>query len=295
MKVVCPKCGNLIDSQQEDNEYVFCNECGSNFSFQDGRKTLVKRYSAYSNLAYRYLTTTGEYDKAEEYYEKCLQFKNNDFSSIIGIALSKLYSHTLLETHFDQIIPVLEKYEISLTAENTLLLLSFSGDVLAEAKRYFEDVDERLIKDGKFIATKYYSVYKKSLNDLREVFSYILEAIKLGDEEEIKQFEEDDKIIEQIKEMLTEIDNRAKIDFNISEEETILEENSVSVINQEALKQKRIFIGVEAFSGILFLIIIIVASLTQNNLVYLFLIAPALTALCGYLFYSYWLKKNTKS
>ena len=32
--------------------------------------------------------------------------------------------------------------------------------------------------------------------------------------------------------MLTEIDNRAKIDFNISEEETILEENSVSVINQ---------------------------------------------------------------
>ena len=66
--------------------------------------------------------------------------------------------------------------------------------------------------------------------------------------------------------MLTEIDNRAKIDFNISEEETILEENSVSVINQEALKQKRIFIGVEAFSGILFLIIIIVASLTQNNL-----------------------------
>ena len=54
-------------------------------------------------------------------------------------------------------------------------------------------------------------------------------------------FEEDDKIIEQIKEMLTEIGNRAKIDFNISEEETILEENSVSVINQEALKQKRIF------------------------------------------------------
>ena len=82
MKVVCPKCGNLIDSQQEDNEYVFCNECGSNFSFQDGRKTLVKRYSAYSNLAYRYLTTTGEYDKAEEYYEKCLQFKNNDFSCL---------------------------------------------------------------------------------------------------------------------------------------------------------------------------------------------------------------------
>ena len=295
MKVVCPKCGNLIDSQQEDNVYVFCNGCGSNFSFQDGRKTLVKRYSAYSNLAYRYLTTTGEYDKAEEYYEKCLQFKNNDFSSIIGIALAKLYSHTLLETHFNQIIPVFEKYEISLTAENTLLLLSFSGDVLAEAKRYFEDVDERLIKDGKFIATKYYSVYKKSLNDLREVFSYILEAIKLGDEEEIKQFEEDDKIIEQIKEMLTEIGNRAKIDFNISEEETILEENSVSVINQEALKQKRIFIGVEAFSGMLFLIIIIVACLTQNNLVYLFLIAPPLTALCGYLFYSYWLKKNTKS
>ena len=85
MKVVCPKCGNLIDSQQEDNEYVFCHECGSNFSFQDGRKTLVKRYSAYSNLAYRYLTTTGEYDKAEEYYEKCLQFKDNDFSSIKSV------------------------------------------------------------------------------------------------------------------------------------------------------------------------------------------------------------------
>ena len=119
--------------------------------------------------------------------------------------------------------------------------------------------------------------------------------LKQYNEEEIKQFEEDDKIIEQTKEMLTEIGNRAKIDFNIAEEETILEENSVSVINQEALKQKRIFIGVEAFSGVLFLIIIIIASLTQNNLVYLFLIAPVLTALCGYLFYSYWLKKNTKS
>lgn len=292
MKVMCTKCGKVFDTEQDENGYAFCNECGNNFLAQQGRKLLVKQYSAYSNYAYRCLTTTGEYDKAIEYYEKCMSLKDKDFSSIIGIALAKLYSHTLLETHFNQIIPVFEKYEISLTPENTLLLLSFTEDVLAEANRYFEDVDDRLVKEGKFIANKYLLVYESSLNDLEDLFKYLKEAILMGDEEEINQFEEDNPIRNKIDEILKTIKERKSQKFKVQENEEILEENDVSVINEEAIKQKKIFMIIEGVSLVLLILVLILANTLKNNWIYLFLLVPVALGLGGFLLYKFWLKNN---
>ena len=203
--------------------------------FEQGKKLFDRQFGQISKAAFVYLNQKGDYDKAIELFNECLEIKNDDLSSIIGIALATLYRQDFLNLNFDKIIPLIDQYEIYLNEENTFLFLSFMEDVIKETKKY----NERLFKDGKCISRIYLNNYEQSLKDIITLINYFRDAITICSEEEKNIFYQDHNMDDELNALESKIKSLQEIHHEVLENEESLDDNRIIVVNTKGLKTYR--------------------------------------------------------
>lgn len=283
MKVMCPKCGHLIETRGDKN-IVFCSECSANFELEQGKKIFERQYGALTNQAFTCLTQKGDYDRAIDLYEQCLTIVENDLQAIIGIALATLYKQDFKNLNFDKIIPIIDKYEISLNAENTFLFLTFVEDVIKETNKYLREANERLFKDGKCLSREYLNNYEKSLDDILGIISYFRDGIALCSEEEKNTFFEETNLNEQLDKLENKVKEFKEIHHEVLNNEEELSDNRIIIIDTKSLKIYRLVMGVELVFALL-LIIFLILGVTINVMFYYFMIIPFVIGAIVYIVY----------
>lgn len=291
MKVICPQCGKVIDTNL-NKDTVFCSECGSNFSFEQGKKLFVRQFGQISKAAFVYLNQKGDYDKAIELFNECLEIKNDDLSSIIGIALATLYRQDFLNLNFDKIIPLIDQYEIYLNEENTFLFLSFMEDVIKETKKYLIEANERLFKDGKCISRIYLNNYEQSLKDIITLINYFRDAITICSEEEKNIFYQDHNMDDELNALESKIKSLQEIHHEVLENEESLDDNRIIVVNTKGLKTYRYAMGFEIVMAIIMIVFLLLGVFLKNNLFYYLILIPLGLGIIGYLIYYFVFLKN---
>lgn len=291
MKVICPQCGKVIDTNL-NKDTVFCSECGSNFSFEQGKKLFDCQFGQISKAAFVYLNQKGDYDKAIELFNECLEIKNDDLSSIIGIALATLYRQDFLNLNFDKIIPLIDQYEIYLNEENTFLFLSFMEDVIKETKRYLIEANERLFKDGKCISRVYLNNYEQSLKDIITLINYFRDAITICSEEEKNIFYQDHNMDDELNALEEKVKSLQEIHHEVLENEESLDDNRIIVVNTKGLKTYRYAMGFEIVMAIIMIVFLLLGVFLKNNLFYYLILIPLGLGVIGYLIYYFVFLKN---
>ena len=291
MKVICPQCGKVIDTNL-NKDTVFCSECGNNFSFEQGKKLFDRQFGQISKAAFVYLNQKGDYDKAIELFNECLEIKNDDLSSIIGIALATLYRQDFLNLNFDKIIPLIDQYEIYLNEENTFLFLSFMEDVIKETKRYLIEANERLFKDGKCISRIYLNNYEQSLKDIITLINYFRDAITICSEEEKNIFYQDHNMDDELNALEGKIKSLQEIHHEVLENEESLDDNRIIVVNTKGLKTYRYAMGFEIVMAIIMIVFLLLGVFLKNNLFYYLILIPLGLGAIGYLIYYFVFLKN---
>ena len=291
MKVICPQCGKVIDTNL-NKDTVFCSECGNNFSFEQGKKLFDRQFGQISKAAFVYLNQKGDYDKAIELFNECLEIKNDDLSSIIGIALATLYRQDFLNLNFDKIIPLIDQYEIYLNEENTFLFLSFMEDVIKETKRYLIEANERLFKDGKCISRVYLDNYEQSLKDIITLINYFRDAITICSEEEKNIFYQDHNMDDELNALESKIKSLQEIHHEVLENEESLDDNRIIVVNTKGLKTYRYAMGFEIVMAIIMIVFLLLGVFLKNNLFYYLILIPLGLGAIGYLIYYFVFLKN---
>ena len=294
MRVMCPKCGKIFEATAS-KEVAFCSDCGTTFTLDQGKKLFDKQFGGLTKQAYLCLTQLGDYDKAIELYESCLEIKPNDLSSIIGIALATLYKQDFLNINFDKIIPIIDKYDIYLNEENTFLFCSFIEDVLKETKKYLAESQERLFKDGKCIAQVYLGNYKKSLDDILTLIAYFKDSFTLMSEEEKNIFFEDHDLSKDLDTLESQVQDLKNKNYEVLNPEILLEDNRIIVVNKKAIKTYKYATVYLIVMAALFILFLLLGAILGNNLFYYLMIIPLVLAAGGYLFYYYFfIKKRNK-
>lgn len=291
MKVICPQCGKVIDTNL-NKDTVFCSECGSNFSFEQGKKLFDRQFGQISKAAFVCLNQKGDYDKAIELFNECLEIKSDDLSSIIGIALATLYRQDFLNLNFDKIIPLIDQYEIYLNEENTFLFLSFMEDVIKETKRYLIEANERLFKDGKCISRIYLNNYEQSLKDIITLINYFRDAITICSEEEKNIFYQDHNMDDELNTLEDKIKSLQEIHHEVLENEESLDDNRIIVVNTKGLKTYRYAMGFEIAMAIIMIVFLLLGVFLKNNLFYYLILIPLGLGVIGYLIYYFAFLRN---
>lgn len=291
MKVICPQCGKVIDTNL-NKDTVFCSECGNNFSFEQGKKLFDRQFGQISKAAFVCLNQKGDYDKAIELFNECLEIKNDDLSSIIGIALATLYRQDFLNLNFDKIIPLIDQYEIYLNEENTFLFLSFMEDVIKETKRYLIEANERLFKDGKCISRIYLNNYEQSLKDIITLINYFRDAITICSEEEKNIFYQDHNMDDELNALEDKIKSLQEIHHEVLENEKSLDDNRIIVVNTKGLKTYRYAMGFEIVMAIIMITFLLLGVFLKNNLFYYLILIPLGLGVIGYLIYYFVFLRN---
>ena len=292
MRVMCPKCGKLIDTDGT-KPTIFCSECGNNFALEQGKKLFDRQYGAIANQAFLDLTQRGAYDHAIKLYKNCLEIKTNDLSSIVGIALATLYKQDFLNINFNKIKPIIDEYDIYLDEENTFLFLSFVEDVIKETRKFLREAKERLFKDGKCIAKKYLDSYLNGLKDIVDLYNYFDETFTICSEEEKKIFFSDHDLSVDINEIRSEANELMSKDYEILNPEEELEDNRIIIIDKKPLKIYRYVLSFELLMGVLLIVFLILGASLGDSIYYYLVIIPAgLAAIVYLLYYQLYLKKR---
>lgn len=294
MKVMCPKCGKVIDTNLNKSS-VFCSECGTTFSLEQGKKLFDRQFGQISKAAFAYLNQKGDYDKAIELFKQCLEIKKDDLSSIIGIALATLYKQDFLNLNFDKIIPIIDKYDIYLNDENTFLFLSFMEDVIKETKRFLAESNERLFKEGKCISRIYLDNYEQGLKDILTLINYFKDAITICSEDEKNVFYQDHNMDKELNELEEKVKSLQEINHEVLENEETLDDNRIVIVNTEGLKKYRYAMGFEILMALLIIVFLILGSALGNNLFYYLILIPLILGVAGYLIYYFLYLKKKKS
>lgn len=290
MKIICPYCEN-VNEVAKGAVHVSCDKCGQSFTIEDGKRKTVAKYKELQNLGYNFLYQTYKFELAKNCYEECLLIKENDLSSIIGVCLSNIALSTFDETHFNFVIPYIEKHDIVLNVENTNIFLHFINDCLKYVEAYFKGFDSRLIKDGTVINKKYLQDYIKSTKDILDLFAFFKDSFELMDQKELESYNEDFPTFnERLEFILKDANERLNKVYNVNHfgdikyengEFTIInsnkkdldidEINDLHIIreNNEGKLYAKIFIPLVAVFGLLTLILFIVfGSLKNVNYIY---------------------------
>ena len=277
MKVMCTKCGKVLDVSRTD-EVCFCNECGNNFPQAEGLKLINKQYKYYQDKAYKDTYSNMDYESAIQAYKDALEIRPNDFSSIVGLILCTLYAQSFDHPKFNEIENIINSFDISLDNENTFIYLNFIKDVLQQVKVFYNEANARLCKDGAFINEKYEEYFKKGLQDALNALNFLKSNIELCYEEELKDFTSQDDVLIRLDEEIIILEEDVNKNYRHTDTPEELEDLSVIVVDHTAKKKMNIFYGLLGSSLVLLIILIIIASTTKNNYVYIGLIAPFLLA-----------------
>ena len=284
MKVICPRCGNIIEISKKDKT-CFCSECGNNFSKEQGQEAISRKYKSLQNLAYRLAYDRLDYEGAIQAYKESLQLKNNDFSSIIGIILCKLYGQTFDKLEFKEIINILNSYDISLNNENTFIYLNFIKDVLGQVNVFYEESTSRLMKDGKFINSQYKTYFLDGLKDIHEALLFLKDNLSICYEPEVKEFSESDDTLKNLDLVISKVEDDLNKDLEVEKEETTLDDLSVIIVDEKDRNKLTKFYIVSGGIIILAIIILILGSALKNNLIYIALVVPIILGIGAFVYF----------
>lgn len=284
MKVICPRCGNIIEISKKDKT-CFCSECGNNFSKEQGQEAISRKYKSLQNLAYRLAYDRLDYEGAIQAYKESLQLKSNDFSSIIGIILCKLYGQTFDKLEFKEIINILNSYDISLNNENTFIYLNFIKDVLGQVNVFYEESTSRLMKDGKFINSQYKTYFLDGLKDIHEALLFLKDNLSICYEPEVKEFSESDDTLKNLDLVISKVEDDLNKDLEVEKEETTLDDLSVIIVDEKDRNKLTKFYIVSGGIIILAIIILILGSALKNNLIYIALVVPIILGIGAFVYF----------
>ena len=284
MKVICPRCGNIIEISKKDKT-CFCSECGNNFSKEQGQEAISRKYKSLQNLAYRLAYDRLDYEGAIQAYKESLQLKSNDFSSIIGIILCKLYGQTFDKLEFKEIINILNSYDISLNNENTFIYLNFIKDVLGQVNVFYEESTSRLMKDGKFINSQYKTYFLDGLKDIHEALLFLKDNLSICYEPEVKEFSESDDTLKNLDLVISKVEADLNKDFEVEKEETTLDDLSVIIVDEKDRNKLTKFYIVSGGIIILAIIILILGSALKNYLIYIALVVPIILGIGAFVYF----------
>lgn len=284
MKVICPRCGNIIEISKKDKT-CFCSECGNNFSKEQGQEAISRKYKSLQNLAYRLAYDRLDYEGAIQAYKESLQLKSNDFSSIIGIILCKLYGQTFDKLEFKEIINILNSYDISLNNENTFIYLNFIKDVLGQVNVFYEESTSRLIKDGKFINSQYKTYFLDGLKDIHEALLFLKDNLSICYEPEVKEFSESDDTLKNLDLIISKVEEDLNKDFEVEKEETTLDDLTVIIVDEKDRNKLTKFYIVCGGIIVLAIIILILGSALKNYLIYIALVVPIILGIGAFVYF----------
>ena len=284
MKVICPRCGNIIEISKKDKT-CFCSECGNNFSKEQGQEAISRKYKSLQNLAYRLAYDRLDYEGAIQAYKESLQLKSNDFSSIIGIILCKLYGQTFDKLEFKEIINILNSYDISLNNENTFIYLNFIKDVLGQVNVFYEESTSRLMKDGKFINSQYKTYFLDGLKDIHEALLFLKDNLSICYEPEVKEFSESDDTLKNLDLVISKVEDDLNKDLEVEKEEATLDDLSVIIVDEKDRNKLTKFYIVSGGIIILAIIILILGSALKNNLIYIALVVPIILGIGAFVYF----------
>ena len=284
MKVICPRCGNIIEISKKDKT-CFCSECGNNFSKEQGQEAISRKYKSLQNLAYRLAYDRLDYEGAIQAYKESLQLKNNDFSSIIGIILCKLYGQTFDKLEFKEIINILNSYDISLNNENTFIYLNFIKDVLGQVNVFYEESTSRLMKDGKFINSQYKTYFLDGLKDIHEALLFLKDNLSICYEPEVKEFSESDDTLKNLDLVISKVEDDLNKDLEVEKEETTLDDLSVIIVDEKDRNKLTKFYIVSGGIIVLAIIILILGSALKNYLIYIALVVPIILGIGAFVYF----------
>lgn len=291
MKVLCPRCGNLIEISKKD-DVCFCSECGNNFSKEQGKDALNKKYKYLQNIAYKNAYDKIDYEAAIKAYEESLVLKNNDFSSIIGIILCKIYAQKFDNLAFKDIKTILNSYDITLNNENTFIYLNFIKDVLKEVDVFRAEANSRLKEADVFKCDKYKEYYLKGLNEIKDALLFLKENIDICFKEEVDEFVKSDNVLNALDETINLIDQELVKEYKVSDHPSEIEDLTVIIIDEESKNRLTKFYVVCGAILLIAIIILVIGSALKNYYLYLLLLIPLMLGLGAY----YYFKKmfNTK-
>ena len=284
MKVICPRCGNIIEISKKDKT-CFCSECGNNFSKEQGQEAISRKYKSLQNLAYRLAYDRLDYEGAIQAYKESLELKSNDFSSIIGIILCKLYGQTFEKLEFKEIINILNSYDISLNNENTFIYLNFIKDVLGQVNVFYEESTSRLMKDGKFINSQYKTYFLDGLKDIHEALLFLKDNLSICYEPEVKEFSESDDTLKNLNLVISKVEEDLNKDFEVEKEETTLDDLSVIIVDEKDRNKLTKFYIVCGIIIALAIIILILGSALKNYLIYIALVVPIILGIGAFVYF----------
>lgn len=284
MKVICPRCGNIIEISKKDKT-CFCSECGNNFSKEQGQEAISRKYKSLQNLAYRLAYDRLDYEGAIQAYKESLELKSNDFSSIIGIILCKLYGQTFDKLEFKEIINILNSYDISLNNENTFIYLNFIKDVLGQVNIFYEESTSRLMKDGKFINSQYKTYFLDGLKDIHEALLFLKDNLSICYEPEVKEFSESDDTLKNLDLVISKVEEDLNKDFEVEKEETTLDDLSVIIVDEKDRNKLTKFYIVCGIIIALAIIILILGSALKNYLIYIALVVPIILGIGAFVYF----------
>ena len=303
-KVICPECGKIIDSNPEKPN-VFCSKCGLTFTYAQGKELIDKKYSQLSKYAYKLTYNSTDHEAGYETYKSCLELRPNDLSSIIGMALNKIYGQSFDNIRFLDVIEIINAYDIVLDKENSFLFLNFISDMENQIRYFFSILEKRLMIDGTFLKKEYFEYYKKGVEDSISLMKFLNESFDLIDKEEFEEFKKDKpsfifnfneslKGLEQRKNDMYNINSIGDVQFDGTENKTNIktidfEEPETLVVivpDKKFLKMRGMFFAIFGVLFIIALVLFIAGTITKNNIVMWCGVAPvALLGVAYFIFY----------
>ena len=315
MKIICPNCRKVISvSKSSEGKNVFCSKCGINFPYESGYKLAKELYRDYQKRAYNACYNKMDYQESYNLYEECLSLVSNDLSSIVGMCLSKIYGQTFDNLEFNNVIEILNKYDIVLDSTNTYIFLEFVIYVLDQCDNFINQVENRLMYQKEiFYNNTYFSYYKEGILQIEKLLNFFNDSFSLCKKEEFDIFtQENTSFLNRFNDFLSSIETLKKsnfkvngvgvinfenklienIDFNIEDIE--LDDLRVAIPNTDKIRTIYIFggiiVGFLLIAAILFLVGI---SIKNNILLYCSLIPLAIAGIFFFVFYKKSRKNNS--
>jgi len=274
MRVMCTKCGKVIVCYDTDKN-VFCNECGNSFPVEEGLNLLNRQYKVYIDRANRFAYQLYDYDRAISEYNEALKIKLNDFTCVLGIVLCTLSKNKLDELNFNKVREIIDSYDIALNGENTFLYLNLVDDVIKHVQKFYSSINNKFMRDGKFINSNYIRMYRDGLNDVVDALEYLKSNFEICDEDEFKEFISNNDIPSKVDEEIKIALEKQKNVYDVIDEEIELNDLTLVEITDEQrsmVKKVYIALGVSLLAS---LGIIIAAAITKINYIYIGLVLPA--------------------
>lgn len=311
MKIICPNCGNKIEANSNQNQ-VYCNRCCNTFLFSQGKERIDREYKFLQKSAFNAVYKKEDFDEADKFYQKMLELKENDLTTIISICLAKLFLQTFDNLMFTEIIRILDKYDIVLNSENTFIYLSFfHSDVFYRIDEFFEQSDGRLKLNDVFIKKEYFEYYKEGVEQIAELIKFFNDSIELLEQNEYSHYlESNTKFLEELKNISTKIDDIKNNKFKVNESGLLdYEGNKISdeeynienipeldfrvAYKSESLNKKAyIILGLMMFLGVLGISLLTAGFISKNNIVLYVGFVPIAFVLLLFPFLSKIIKNN---